>query len=115
MLGTQVLRAFVLGAAVAGLAACAGAQHKAARAVPAKQPVAAKKGPHGYRFDMTQHGKKMSADDFEAWMKANGLHVAKGKGAPGGDGKASAKAKPKPRPAKKVAAAAAPAPKPSRD
>lgn len=32
-----------------------------------------------YRFEMSQHGKRMSADEFDAWMKANGIRVAKGK------------------------------------
>jgi hypothetical protein len=27
---------------------------------------------------MTQDGKQMTADDFEAWMKARGIRVAKG-------------------------------------
>lgn len=29
-----------------------------------------------YRFDMSQQGKRMSAADFDAWMKARGLRVA---------------------------------------
>ncbi|HEY0334418.1 MAG TPA: hypothetical protein VGC74_12030 [Stenotrophomonas sp.] len=27
---------------------------------------------------MTQHGRRMSADEFDAWMKARGIRVAKG-------------------------------------
>jgi hypothetical protein len=27
---------------------------------------------------MTQGGRQMTADDFEAWMKAHGIRVAKG-------------------------------------
>jgi hypothetical protein len=30
------------------------------------------------RFLMTQNGKQMTADDFEAWMKSRGIRVAKG-------------------------------------
>lgn len=30
------------------------------------------------RFNMTQDGKKMTADDFDAWMKKNGYRVAAG-------------------------------------
>ena len=30
------------------------------------------------RFYMTQNGKKMTADDFDAWMKKNGYRVAAG-------------------------------------
>jgi hypothetical protein len=31
-----------------------------------------------YRFNMEQNGKKMSAEEFDAWMKARGIRVAKG-------------------------------------
>lgn len=31
-----------------------------------------------HRFDMHQNGKQMSADDFDAWMKARGIRIAKG-------------------------------------
>lgn len=34
-----------------------------------------------WRFDMSQGGKRMTADEFSAWMKAKGVRVAKG--APG--------------------------------
>lgn len=30
------------------------------------------------RFDMTQNGQRMSAEDFDAWMKARGIRIAKG-------------------------------------
>ena len=30
------------------------------------------------RFDMTQDGRVMSAGDFDAWMKARGIRIAKG-------------------------------------
>jgi OOP family OmpA-OmpF porin len=36
-----------------------------------------------HRFNMTQGGKKMSANDFDAWMRAKGYRVAKGR--PPGD------------------------------
>lgn len=32
----------------------------------------------GKRFYMTQNGKRMTADDFDAWMKKNGYRVAAG-------------------------------------
>ncbi|MEO8161671.1 MAG: hypothetical protein ABI588_09650 [Arenimonas sp.] len=36
-----------------------------------------------WRFDMSQNGKRMTADEFDAWMKAKGIRVAKGRpGAP---------------------------------
>lgn len=31
-----------------------------------------------HRFNMTQDGKRMSADDFDAWMRSRGYRVAKG-------------------------------------
>ncbi len=31
-----------------------------------------------WRFDMTQNGKRMTADEFDAWMKARGVRVVKG-------------------------------------
>ncbi|MFC3550255.1 hypothetical protein ACFOLC_04430 [Lysobacter cavernae] len=34
-----------------------------------------------WRFDMNQNGKRMTAEEFDAWMKAKGVRVAKGKGA----------------------------------
>ena len=36
-----------------------------------------------WRFDMSQNGKRMTAEEFGAWMKARGVRVAKG-GARGG-------------------------------
>jgi hypothetical protein len=34
-----------------------------------------------WRFNMSQNGKKMTADEFSAWMKARGVRVARGAGA----------------------------------
>ena len=31
-----------------------------------------------WRFNMSQNGKKMTADEFAAWMESRGVHVAKG-------------------------------------
>lgn len=31
-----------------------------------------------WRFNMTQNGKRMTADEFDEWMKAKGVRVAKG-------------------------------------
>lgn len=36
-------------------------------------------GRGSYRFNMSEGDKKMSADEFDAWMKANGIRVAKGR------------------------------------
>jgi rare lipoprotein A len=32
-----------------------------------------------WRFDMSQNGRRMTADEFDAWMKAKGIRVATGK------------------------------------
>ena len=48
----------------------------ASRATPAR-PTTPYSG--GNRFNMTQNGKKMTADDFDAWMRANGIRVVGGK------------------------------------
>lgn len=42
-------------------------------AAPVAQPTDTSK-----RFNMTQDGKRMTADDFDAWMKKNGYRVATG-------------------------------------
>ena len=31
-----------------------------------------------WRFDMNQNGRRMTAEEFDAWMKAKGIHVATG-------------------------------------
>ncbi|RRT99736.1 hypothetical protein [Stenotrophomonas sp. 278] len=35
-------------------------------------------GRGSYRFHMSNGEKRMSADEFDAWMKSNGIRVAKG-------------------------------------
>lgn len=58
------------------LSGCTGhATPAAVKAAP--PPPASTKG--GNRFEMTQHGRQMTADDFDAWMKARGIRVAKGR------------------------------------
>ncbi|NZA27627.1 hypothetical protein H0E84_14700 [Luteimonas sp. SJ-92] len=52
-----------------------------------------------WRFDMSQDGKMMTADEFDAWMKARGVRVARG--AP----KPAAAALPEPPPIEGAAAA----------
>ena len=61
-----------------------------ARAMPVTSPgMPSSTGPAAYkpltefdntpwRFDMNQNGKRMTADEFSAWMKAKGVRVAKG-------------------------------------
>ncbi|MCL7714463.1 hypothetical protein [Stenotrophomonas mori] len=42
-----------------------------------------------WRFDMSQGGKRMTADEFEAWMKARGVRVVKAAVAPVAEGAAA--------------------------
>ena len=35
-----------------------------------------------WRFDMNQNGKRMTAEEFDQWMKARGVRVARGGSAP---------------------------------
>ncbi len=46
--------------------------------VTVEAPMAEKDALGNYRFLMQQAGKNMSADQFDAWMKANGIRVARG-------------------------------------
>ena len=50
----------------------------AAKPAPKAEPAPATVAPDSKRFNMTQDGKKMTADDFDAWMKKNGYRVATG-------------------------------------
>jgi hypothetical protein len=43
-----------------------------------------------WRFDMNQNGRRMTAEEFDAWMKAKGIRVATGK--PGASAPAAAPA-----------------------
>jgi len=74
--------------AVVALSGCASRQPSAGIAPPKSAPIAVGKS---NRFQMTQNGRQMSADDFDAWMKARGIRVAKGPQA------AKRPAKPQPR------------------
>lgn len=49
-----------------------------AKAAPKAEAAPATIAPDSKRFNMTQDGKKMTADDFDAWMKKNGYRVATG-------------------------------------
>ncbi len=50
--------------------------------VTVEAPVAEKDALGNYRFLMQEGESRMSADQFDAWMKANGIRVAKGAPAP---------------------------------
>ena len=43
-----------------------------------------------WRFDMSQNGKRMTAAEFDAWMKAKGIRVATGKPATAAAGEPAA-------------------------
>ena len=62
--------------------------------VTVEAPMAEKDALGNYRFLMQQAGKNMSADQFDAWMKANGIRVARG-GTASAKPEASAASKPK--------------------
>ncbi|MBW8849213.1 MAG: hypothetical protein JF600_00405 [Xanthomonadales bacterium] len=62
------------------LSGCAGHATPAAVKAAPPPPVSTK---GGNRFEMTQHGRQMTADDFDAWMKARGIRIAKGAQAAG--------------------------------
>ena len=69
---------------VAGLSLLAGCSSSGGKmAAPAaasvQVPVAQKDARGSYRFLMQQEGKNMSADQFDAWLRANGMRVARGK------------------------------------
>ncbi|QDH69519.1 hypothetical protein FKV23_04995 [Lysobacter alkalisoli] len=65
-----------------------------AKAMPATTPAAVEaQAPEAYkprtefdngpwRFDMSQNGKRMTADEFDAWMKARGARVVPARPAP---------------------------------
>ncbi|MFZ5638838.1 MAG: hypothetical protein ACOY82_19885 [Pseudomonadota bacterium] len=78
------------------LSGCASHAPSAGKSPP-PPPVAVAKN---NRFEMTQNGQRMSADDFDRWMKARGIRIAKGAPAarkPRSDARAEATAKPAPK------------------
>lgn len=86
------------------LSGCASRQSSTAGIAPPKTaPVAVGKS---NRFQMTQNGRQMSADDFDAWMKARGIRVAKGppvaKRSVKPQSRLHAQAKPQPKPQAKA-------------
>ncbi|WP_290781413.1 hypothetical protein [Arenimonas sp.] len=74
----------------------------AATAAPASGTAYTPKTQHDnspWRFDMSQNGRRMTADEFSAWMKAKGIRVATGK--PGAQATAPAAVVPAAAPASK--------------
>jgi hypothetical protein len=92
----RILPLVVAALAVAGLSACAGKNPRAAAArhAASKEEIVLldRNDPMAYRFDMTQDGKQMTADEFDAWMKRHGMRIAKG-GPASAKGKAPVKVK----------------------
>ncbi|WP_411850042.1 hypothetical protein ACLB90_13990 [Stenotrophomonas sp. LGBM10] len=68
------------------LSACGGHRQAAKAPPPAADQIVEIRTPEldgrgSYRFLMSDGDKRMSADEFDAWMKANGIRVAKGNAA----------------------------------
>jgi hypothetical protein len=66
--------------ALLALAGCASTPKRTAAASQAREEavVVRSADPQDYRFHMEQDGRKMSADEFDAWMKARGIRIATG-------------------------------------
>jgi len=86
----------------------AAASSQASDAAP--QTPAPKKAGKDWRFDMRQDGRTMSADEFDAWMRARQARVATGKPQPAPDAEASNAAAPVSVPAMPTPRAVAPTP-----
>ncbi len=79
------------------LTACGGHKKVAKTETPAETPVVEVKTPEldgrgSYRFLMSDGDRKMTADEFDAWMKARGVRVVKAAATPAAEGAAEAKA-----------------------
>lgn len=72
------VRGLMLLSAVALLPACASRPPPPTAAIAAPAAVQGNAKGQAHRFLMTQNGKRMSADDFDAWMKARGVRIARG-------------------------------------
>ena len=82
-----------------GLTGCATDRALTGHAPPPPAPVVKAPGKSN-RFEMTQNGRRMSAGDFDAWMKARGIRIAKGPQPARAQARAEApkpKAKPQPK------------------
>ncbi|MGH8085194.1 MAG: hypothetical protein ACREPV_07940 [Lysobacter sp.] len=75
----KILVSLVLALSCAGVASAAeqAPADKAADAATYKPKTKHDNTP--YRFNMEQDGKRMTADQFDAWMKSKGVRVATGK------------------------------------
>ena len=93
-------------------AGCARDRALTAHVPPPPAPVVKTPAGKSNRFEMTQNGRRMSAGDFDAWMKARGIRIAKGpqtaatgKRAPKPAAKPAPKSEAKAEPARGAAAA----------
>lgn len=92
------------------LSGCASHAPSAGKSPP-PPPVAVAKN---NRFEMTQNGQRMSADDFDRWMKARGIRIAKGTPAARPAPKPSARPKAPPKAQAKATPASPAKPQPKR-
>lgn len=99
-----VLCAAMVLAGLSGLGGCASTRTAAAQAEAKPLIVRGERG--AYRFDMSRNGRRMTADEFDAWMKANGIRIAKGAPAGKASGKPKAAARKKAAAQRPVASAA---------
>lgn len=83
---SRSLTGLAFAALALGLTACATKAPVAQAPAPAPavvevavvQPTAERDVHGALRFNMSEGDKKMTADQFDAWMKANGIRVARG-------------------------------------
>lgn len=61
-----------------GLTGCATDRALTGHAPSPPAPVVKTTAGKPNRFAMTQNGRRMSASDFDAWMKSRGIRIAKG-------------------------------------
>ena len=72
------LRAPAIAFSFATIALSAGCASSGKPVAKVEAPAVEKDALGNYRFLMQQGETRMSADQFDAWMKANGIRVAKG-------------------------------------
>ena len=71
------LAATAASAIVLLLPGCAGGKARPTAAAADDEVIIVRRDdPLAYRFDMQQNGRRMSADEFDAWMKARGIPIA---------------------------------------
>ena len=84
------LAAATASAIVLLLPGCAGGKARPTASAAADEVIVVRRDdPLAYRFDMQQNGRRMSADEFDAWMKARGIRIATGAPASAKKGRAA--------------------------